>query len=339
MERYTFWNNKGGTGKTSLAFQVTCEYARLNPDKRILVVDACPQANLSELFLGGLHNGGSDNLLKRQGAVPRASIGGYFQMRLPYPFESPDFIPQDFITAPSEHNRHIPKNIDLLCGDPLLELQANAIATLANNQLPGINAWLSVIDWINDFLIKLRDRYDAVFFDTNPSFSIYTQIALAATDKLIMPVTADDASRRALQNAFSLIYGLRLPSEIYTGYSFSKLKELGRQLPKVHMIVKNRVPQRIKPAYATMLSAIENDVGVLLMSCPEIFTFGSVDDGFAEVRDFLSVGAVAYARGCPFCELETGTPDISGHRLQVKEANRNSLIQNIQDVVSRSVRA
>ena len=55
MEIYAFWNNKGGTGKTSLAFQTICHYANKYPEKRILSIDVCPQANLSELFLGGLN--------------------------------------------------------------------------------------------------------------------------------------------------------------------------------------------------------------------------------------------------------------------------------------------
>lgn len=134
---YAFWNNKGGTGKTSLAFQTICRYANKYPDRRVLAVDACPQANLSELFLGGLVNNGSRNLLERQGQVPRCSIGGYFQLRLPSPFAEPKFLAQDFLTHPIEYNSSIPKNVTLFCGDPLLELQSNAINTLANTQIPG----------------------------------------------------------------------------------------------------------------------------------------------------------------------------------------------------------
>ena len=241
MERITFWNNKGGTGKTSLAFQTICQYAHENPSEKILVIDVCPQANLSELLLGGLHQGGSNILLQRQGATPRATIGGYFQLRLPSPYTPPSFTAQDFLTQPYKYNKNIPENIDLLCGDPMLELQSNAISTLANNQIPGTNTWIAIIDWINDFLKKIENEYDIAYFDLNPSFSIYTQIALAATSKLLLPVMADDSSRRAIQNAFSLIYGLKLPSEIYTKYAFAqKLKDEGRQLPKVHMILKNR---------------------------------------------------------------------------------------------------
>ena len=34
-------------------------------------------------------------------------------------------------------NVNVPSNIELLAGDPPLELQSNAIATLANAQIPG----------------------------------------------------------------------------------------------------------------------------------------------------------------------------------------------------------
>jgi len=50
MEKIAFWNNKGGAGKTSLSFQTICAYANANPKEKVLVIDVCPQANLSELF-------------------------------------------------------------------------------------------------------------------------------------------------------------------------------------------------------------------------------------------------------------------------------------------------
>lgn len=337
MERIMSWNNKGGTGKTSLAFQIICEYAHQNPAKKVLAVDVCPQANLSELLLGGLNQGGSDNLLKRQGTSPRATIGGYFQMRLPSPYTAPAFTATDYITTPVEFNNYIPENIDLVCGDPLLELQANAISTLANNQIPGTNTWLAIINWLNDFLETFEGEYDVVFFDANPSFSIYTQIAIAACRKIVLPVMADDSSRRAIQNAFSLVYGLKLPSEIYTRYAFAeKMKDAGKELPKVHMILKNRLTQYMGPAsaYSTVLGAIDRDVASLLKSHPEIFTFSKIEDGVANVRDFQTTGVVSGARGCPFYALSAGRLDILGKRVQVKEDYRQNCVDNIKDLVS-----
>lgn len=332
----SIWNNKGGTGKTSLAFQSIIRFAELNPSVKILVIDMCPQANLSEIFLGGQEGFGSKNLLERQGLTPRCSIGGYFDLRLPSPFSAPKFDANQFITKPSQCNKPIPKNIDLVCGDPLLELQAIAMNTLANADLPGVNAWLSVIDWLNDFLVEVE--YDYVYVDTNPSFSMYTQIALAASNRVTLPVMADDSSRRAIQNAFSLIYGLKLPSEVYAKYTFAKkMADAGRNLPKIHLILKNRLTQYMgaASAYHAVLKGIDADVEQLLSQYPQFFNFKTVADGTVGVRDFGTTGVVAFARGCGFSKMPTGKLVISGHPVQVKTDYRDQALAAIDDVVKK----
>lgn len=335
---YAFWNNKGGTGKTSLAFQAIARYAEKHPDRRILAIDVCPQANLSELMLGGLHNHGSNKLLGRHGLVPRCSLGGYFQLRLPSPYTPPAFRAMDFITRPIEHNPGIASNISLVCGDPLLELQANAVNTLANQNIPGTNAWIAVIDWLKDFLGQLQEQFDTIFMDCNPSFSLYTQIALATTDRIVLPVMADDSSRRAIQNAFSLIYGLKLPSEIYASYAFAtKLRAERRALPKVHLIAKNRITQYMgsASAYAAVLAAIQADVQQLLETNPDIFTFSSAASGFVDIRDFQTTGVVAFAKGLPFSRLKAGKQSINGQRVQVKQDYLTNSINSMEALVSR----
>ncbi len=342
LERVIFWNNKGGTGKTTLAFQILNEYAYQNKGKKILVIDVCPQANLSELLLGGLNQGGSNVLLMRQGANPRATIGGYFQMRLPSPYSAPSFNPRDYLTKPNQYNQYIENNIDLLCGDAMLELQSNAISTLANNQIPGTNTWVSIINWLNDFIQPIEDAYDIVFLDANPSFSMYTQIALATSTKVVLPVMADDSSRRAIQNAFSLIYGLKLPSEIYSKYAFAeKLKEVNMPLPKVYMILKNRLTQYMgaASAYATVLQQIDKDMLSLLEAYPNIFDFLHIDDGIINVRDFQTTGVVSSARGCPLQKLRAGRLDLMGKRVAVKEEYRLNCVDNIEMIVSKMNKA
>ncbi len=100
----------------------------------------------------------------------------------PSPYSVPSFSANEFITTPSAYNHFIPQNIDLVCGDPLLELQSNAINTLSNTQIPGTNTWVAIIDWVRDLLKPVADSYDVIFMDCNPSFSIYTQIGLAAAE-------------------------------------------------------------------------------------------------------------------------------------------------------------
>lgn len=259
-------------------------------------------------------------------------------MRLPSPYSAPTFNPKDYLTKPHQYNKYIDENIDLLCGDAMLELQSNAISTLANNQIPGTNTWVAIINWLNDFIQPIENEYDVVFLDANPSFSMYTQIAIATSTKVILPVMADDSSRRAIQNAFSLIYGLKLPSEIYSKYAFAeKLKEVNMPLPKVYMVLKNRLTQYMgaASAYATVLNEINKDIVSLLETYPSIFEFDCITDGIIDVRDFQTTGVVAAARGCPFQKLKAGRLEVMGKRVAVREEYRQNYIKNINLIVRR----
>lgn len=329
MESYIFWNNKGGTGKTSLAFQSICSHAHVNDDAKILVIDLCPQANLSELLLGGLVGKGSEHLSKIHNSNPKAmpsgqplrvSIGGYFQERLPSPYTVPTFDYNDFLCQPSQYNGDVPDNIRLLPGDALVELQSNVINTLANTQIPTTNTWLKVIDWVRDYIKITDSEFDYIFIDANPSFSIYTQIALAAVDRVILPVMADDSSRRAIENAFALIHGINLPSPIYQQYNFAaQLVAAGRTPPKFHVIAKNRLTQYMgaASAYQAVLVSIDRMITKLMQQNPDVFTFTNLKDGVAEIRDFQTTGVVAFAFGMPFYMMSAGRYKLPGRSSKV----------------------
>lgn len=298
----------------------------------------CPQANLSELFLGGQENRGNSHLLNAHGCTPRKSIGGYFDYRLSSPFSPIGFNSLDYILTPNSFNPSISTNIDLISGDPLVELQAIAMNTLANSNIPGVNAWIAVIDWLGDLLKQVHTTYDYVFIDTNPSFSMYTQIALAASNYVIVPVMADDSSRRALQNALSLIYGIRLPSPIYSEFTFSSLmSKAKRALPKVHLIVRNRITQYMgdASAYQAVLDGINTDLRQAIATYPQYFSFSNPDDGMVSVRDFQTTGVVAFARGCPFSQMKAGRLTVNGQRVQVKKDYLDNVRIAIDNLVAK----
>ncbi len=333
---YAFWNNKGGTGKTSLIFQTICRYAELRSNQRILAIDLCPQANLSELLLGGLEGNGSDNLNNLYDTNGRVSIGGYFQDRLPTPYNTPAIDVDHYICQPWKINPHVAQNVDLLAGDRIVELQTNAISSLSNTQIPGIDTWLKIIDWLKDFIDATENRYQTIFIDTNPSFSMYTQIALSTAQRLVMPVMADDSSRRAVRNAFTLVHGVQLPSAIYDQYSFSrKLQNAARPLPQVHLIVKNRLTQYMGPstAYQNVLASIDDDIRGVMSQHPFMFTFTNLSQGISEVRDFHTTGAVAFALGKPFSRMSSGMHVIRDGETQI----RADYLKNCQEAVDSLV--
>ena len=103
-----------------------------------------------------------------------------------------------------------------------MELQSNAISTLANNQIPGTNTWVAIINWLNDFVQPIEKDYDIVFLDANPSFSMYTQIAIATSTKSSVTSGQMIHHEERYRMLFSLIYGLKLPSEIYSNICFAE---------------------------------------------------------------------------------------------------------------------
>ncbi|WP_208458857.1 ParA family protein [Burkholderia sp. BCC0322] len=73
---YAFYNNKGGVGKTTLAQNAACLYAANHPDTQVIVIDLCPQANISQFLLGGGHKGYVTNQ-RLQSQSTRKNIVGF----------------------------------------------------------------------------------------------------------------------------------------------------------------------------------------------------------------------------------------------------------------------
>lgn len=149
---------------------------------------------------------------------------------------------------------------------------------------------------------------------------------------------ADDSSRRAIENAFTLVHGVNLPSPIYAPYSFStRLQQAGQAAPRVHLVIKNRLTQYVGPASAfhTVLTSIDTIVGDQLQATPQIFSFTTSPDGIVEVRDFSTTGVVAFAKGTPFDHLRTRKHNMMGNIAEINRAYIQYCNDAIQGIVQR----
>ncbi len=333
---------QGGVGKSFLTFSLACEYALEHPDEDVLVLDLCPQANLTEILLGGQKRA-AKALTQIYAERPRRSVGGYFEARLTTPFIPLSSI-DDFIGKPNEYNNKVPNNVYLLAGDNLLELLSEAIRQASQMALPN-DAWKRIMSWLSDFINVFSDYSSASdvisFVDCNPSFSIYTQIALSSAQYLIVPYTADDSSRRGIENVFALLYGIS-SSELqgYARLSFSKrAADDGVEIPKIHTFVSNRVTMyKGKPssAFQAKTVPIRKVVESAALSSKRHFvSFKSVSDLFAEMPDYHSVAVVASSEGCPLSSLKSGHHEIDGDIVQV---NQNSIDKYKKDIKKLSER-
>lgn len=337
MKTYTFWNNKGGTGKTSLCFQTSVQYAIDHPNERILLIDLCPQANLSEYLLGGMLGNGAQNLeslwINPNG---RCSIAGYFYDHIPSAHTMfAGFNPQNYICIPNQYNMNIPANISLVAGDSYVEQLSNSISALSSMIIPNGNAYICIISWVKDFLgiLATTNEYDIVFIDTNPSFSIYTQMAIAAADELIIPVTADSSSVRALNNVLALVYGINPNANNIQNTFYAQITSVHMPLPIINAVIRNRLTQYMGPAsaYSAVLASINTLTQNLKAQYPQYF---SSNFQVLDVRDFNTVGQIAFAESKVFSHINAGKHNIGKRRIQVNQKFINNCISAMRPIIS-----
>ena len=347
MAIYAIWNNKGGVGKSYLTFQLASEYARQHPNKKVLVVDLCPQANSSSMLLGGMEDG-EEQLNNIHGKQPRLTISGYIDDRIRSPYV-PTKSGADYITQVSRYNNNVPSNVYLVVGDEKLELQSSRVSSATN---PGPHdAWQIVHLWITDLISDIKrswnDKECCVFIDCNPSFSIYTELALIAAERLLIPFSADGSSKRAIRAVLSLVYGKRrqlgdTQSEFYL--------EASRKmpLPEIYMYIGNRLTQMNNSsasAFRTVVNEISEEIYSVWQSGDTPFCihpFGatrptnkkSFKSMFQfEVNDANTASVVSGALGIPIGILTAGKRKVAGVTVTVNQSQLDKQVPNLRELV------
>lgn len=183
-KKIVYFNHKGGVSKTTTTYNLGWMLALLG--KRILVVDADPQCNLTALILGDnfepyyFNDATKDNNIKD--AVKVAFEG-----------KPQEIQPIDCPTAERNPNLFlIPGHANLSEYDAALsfaQTSNNAIATLQN--LPGA---------FNDMIDKTSEKYqiDLVFIDLNPGLSAINQNLFSCSDYFVIPTNPDPFSIMAI---------------------------------------------------------------------------------------------------------------------------------------------
>ncbi|MEA9728352.1 ParA family protein [Xanthomonas campestris] len=330
---YVIWNNKGGVGKSTITFNLASRYAELNPEKKILVIDMCPQANASMMLLGGgLKGEAAVHALCTSPDSP--TIVGYLTKALGGGPLAPSPNPLDYVSKVKNTNSSLPENLFLVCGDPNLELIAAWISNLASSQqvLPNVRPWVWVHEVMRRFIDLLKTEMTGdwvVFIDTNPSFSSYTELAICAVERLLLPVNADDSSRTAIGAMHSLLYGQNPPHPIYGAWTFAHNASVFKvKVPKIHLVIGNRLTQNLgaAAAFAALSQAsVESLYGLFLVNSSRFTARVTVpvsDVDFVGkysvlLRDFNTAGVVAAHEGVPVSSLQSGSHILHGRTVRV----------------------
>lgn len=351
MSIYAIWNNKGGVGKSYLTFQMAAEYARTHRDQKILVIDLCPQANVSSMLLGGIIQGEA-NLDQISAAIPRQTISGYIEDRIRNPYTSTG-TGSNYVIQASSYNSFLPDNLYLVVGDEQLEIQTSRVSRAT---IPGVtDAWRQVHTWISDLIMDIRRSWDVVdstvFIDCNPSFSIYTELAMSASDRLLIPFSADGSSKRAVRAVLSLVYGItRTPGSAQSEY-FINTQQFRMSKPRIYGYVGNRLTQgdqKAAVAFKTVVTEIGREIYNVWTTNQNLFHIHPNGHPVprnqtefrkmfqVEINDANTASVVSGALGIPMSVLTAGYKNIVGTKpAKVNQAQIEKLRPNLQSFVAQ----
>ncbi len=181
----TFFNNKGGVGKTSLIYHLAWMFSLL--DKRVVAVDLDPQANLTAAFLTedaieGVWNSGQQGATIYQCVKPLAEVN--------------DIAPPIL--------QKISPHLYLLPGDVALSAYEDTLAaewpkSMDDKQLYRpmriLSAFWQVMQMAGQQVVA-----DIVLVDIGPNLGAINRSVLLATDYVAIPLGADLFSLQGLSN-------------------------------------------------------------------------------------------------------------------------------------------
>lgn len=186
-KKLLFANNKGGVGKTTLAFNCAMSFAKLG--YKTVLVDLDPQCNLSRLALGDDQYAGTlfSSTYKDISNVLRGVVDGGADIDLTVPF----------IPVPQSSG-----NLFLLKGSVNLSLYENLLVTAYGQAASGQRLGYFQTSAIDRFLREkgLREEVDIFVIDTSPSLSLLNRIIFLGADYFVVPMMPDAFSVQGIEN-------------------------------------------------------------------------------------------------------------------------------------------
>src|SRR5258708_15004948 len=180
----TFFNNKGGVGKTSLVYHLSWMFTEIG--KRVVALDLDPQANLTAAFL-------EEDQLE---ALWETQTGPTTIYRAIQPLTKVGDLLEPLITS-------ISGRLHLIAGDVGLARFEEALSrewpdSLGNNYYRPFRVLTSF--WQIAQAAARRVQADFIFVDVGPNLGAINRSALIASDFVVIPLGADLFSLQGLKN-------------------------------------------------------------------------------------------------------------------------------------------
>jgi len=308
MKRIALFNHKGGVGKTTTTFNLGWMLA--SKGKRVIMVDADPQCNLTGLVLGAEEFSKFYEEANPQNIKDSVSPAFKGQLKLIKPVECQK-------TKGLEGLFLLPGHLELSEYEVKLgiaqQLSLNSLFSLQN--IPGAFSHLFKVT---------AEKYSAdyVIIDMNPGLGSINQNLLMTSDYFIVPTAPDYFSIMALESMTKILTSWKLWAEQAATMSILSEEEAAYPFPKVtpkflgilvqrylsatneHLeeVASKSVQQWINKIKITVkekfIPAIPSDL-TLPASCYEN------DYCLAEIKDFRSLVALSQTHQIPVFEIDS----------------------------------
>ncbi|CAC5378280.1 unnamed protein product [Mytilus coruscus] len=325
---YVVWNNKGGTGKTTLTFQLAAEYAKRHHGKTIVVIDMCPQANVSSALLAKSNSPLNPGPVDLEGKRYVKTVCGYLLAKLERVSTEPGKTKlMNFLLKVNSTNKNIPTNVFLMCGDLYLEELSRRLEQERQLMAIGDNSpWKRVTLFIKDYVERLSQKGDFVFHRYKSFlFHLHRNGHKCCRRPNSTVHTADDFSLSAIKAMLYLVYGIQTDENDHrrslVEHQFYQLAEAHQvNRPQLHLFVNNRVTYHTETAAAFV--GIADEVKQLLNTVyeKESGIFSQEQDHLCpDLHDFHSAGVISLHTGIPISKLKQGKYRVFDKEVQVQK--------------------
>jgi cellulose biosynthesis protein BcsQ len=305
----TFFNNKGGVGKTSLVFHLAWMLSEMG--KKVVAIDLDPQANLTSAFL-------PDELLEEiwDPDTPVGRGTTIYQCVRPLLRVGDILPPQTQEIAPNLHL--VPGDLALAGFEgPLSDEWSKALGD--NEDLYRPFRILSSF-WQVAQMAARQHGADIILADVGPNLGAINRSALIATDYVVVPLAADLFSLQGLRNLGPTLNGWRTEwdrrRDNWKQPDFDLPSGGMKPLGYVLMQHGERVDRPVK-AYRNWAEKIPAAYRALVLDMPGS-RGGLLSDYLAQVKHYRSLAPMAQEAHKPIFKLTAADGAIGSHAEAVR---------------------